>query len=125
MVVMIHTSQVFNLTMPLDKITQFGDMGCQIFFTISAFCLCLSNEKRNDSYSTFVLKRLKRIAPAYWLTICLGIFVSFLYVHITGENITGISLHPMDIVANVALLNGVFMDSANNQVVRGGGLLEL
>lgn len=120
MVVMIHTSQRFYLEQPLLNITIFGDLGCQIFFTLSAFCLCLSQEKKELSYIDFLKHRLKRIAVGYWLTIILSTVLALLCVFITGKNRLGISLNPFDIIANVLFVNGLCPGSANNLVVRGG-----
>lgn len=120
LIVMIHTSQCFALVEPISSITKFGDLGCQIFFTISAFCLCLSYENRRESYIVYFKRRLKRIAPGYWLTIILSVSLAFISILITGKNILGVSLKPLDIGANIVLINGLTPQEANNHVVRGG-----
>lgn len=120
MVVMIHTSQRFYLEQPLLNITKFGDLGCQIFFTLSAFCLCLSQEKKKLSYIDFLKNRLKRIAVGYWLTVILGIGLARLCVFFTGKNHLLISMNPFDVIANLLFVNGLCPASANNLVVRGG-----
>lgn len=125
MVIMIHTSQCFSLVEPFSSITKFGDLGCQIFFTISAFCLCLSFENRQETYAGYLKRRLKRIAPGYWLTIALSVSLALGSLLALEKNVLGVSLKPFDIAANVALVNGLCPQEANSQVVRGGGLLEL
>ena len=121
MVIMIHTSQCFNLIEPFASITKFGDLGCQVFYTISAFCLCLTYENRKESYFTFIKRRIKKIAPGYWLTIVVSVSLALSSICAFGRNLLNISLKPFDIVANVALLNGLYPQGANNQVVREGG----
>ena len=116
MVFMIHTASRFSIIEPFNSITKIGDLGCQIFFTISAFCLCLSFEDRKEKYKKFVIRRLKRVAPGYWLTIILTLILALF----CGKEYLNVSLKPFDIFANVALLNGLCPQSANNHVVRGG-----
>ena len=120
MVLMIHTSQCFNLIEPFASITKFGDLGCQVFYTISAFCLCLTFENRKESYLAFLKRRIKKIAPGYWLTIVVSVSLALSSICAFGRNLFNISLKPFDIGANMALLNGICPQSANNQVVRGG-----
>ncbi len=120
LVIMVHTSQCFCLVEPFSYITKFGDLGCQIFFTLSAFCLCLSFENRQETYAGYMKRRLKRIAPGYWLTILLSVSLALVSLLTLGKNVMGISLKPFDIAANVVLINGMCPQSANNQVVRGG-----
>ena len=119
LVIMVHTSQCFSLVEPFSSITEFGDLGCQIFFAISAFCLCISYENRQELYVDYLKRRLKRIAPGYWLTIVLSVSLAWGSLLALGKNVLGVSLKPFDIVANVALVNGLCLQSANNQVVRG------
>ena len=121
LVIMIHVSQRFCLVEPFSSITKFGDLGCQIFFTISAFCLCLSFENRQESYMDYLKRRIIRIAPGYWLTIVLSVSLALGSLLALGKNVLGVSLKPLDIAANVVLVNGLCPpQSANNHVVRGG-----
>ena len=117
---MVHTSQMFNLSFPVSEITSFGDLGCQIFFTLSAFCLCLSYEGKCLEYKSFICKRIKKIAPAYWVTIALSTSLAYLSILFVGKNVLGVSLKPLDIVANIFFVHGLCMQDANNHVVRGG-----
>lgn len=73
-----------------------------------------------NSVMEYYKKRLKRIAPGYWLTIILGIVVSLLIAQMTGGNIAKISTRPVDVAVNFLLMNGLVPTSANNGVVRGG-----
>lgn len=43
MVVIVHAEQIIALPSGVDCIAKFGQMGCQIFFLMSAFTLCISN----------------------------------------------------------------------------------
>lgn len=120
MVILVHIGQAFDLPRWLTLITGFGQMGCQIFFVISAFTICLSKEKRSQPYHIFIFRRLARLAPGWWSIIVITLILSIASVLVLGYNIFGTSHQPLDIVINVLFLNGLFPTAANNSVVRGG-----
>ena len=128
MIIFTHIHQVFQLPLILSMIPRFGQMGCQVFFLISGFFAYKSltpiiengNTLGKDSILKYYQKRLKRIAPGYWLTILLSILLAIISIHLTGSNDTGISTKTSDIAINVLLLNGLAPTMANNHVVRGG-----
>lgn len=94
-------------------------MGCQIFFVLSSFKLCLSYEKKALSYWSFLLKRLKRVLFPWLLALVVWVGASAASVAVTGHNHINNSISPLDIVANILLVHG-FIPSAINSVVLGG-----
>lgn len=120
MVVLVHYAQSFVLPDFLAKVAHFGQMGCQIFFVLSAFTLCLSYQRKPLHYVQFMKKRVLKIAVGYWLTIIMYIGIAFVSTGILGYNITGSDTSFLDIIFNVMLLNGIIPTAANNHVVRGG-----
>ena len=120
MVVLVHYAQSFVLPDPLVKVAHFGQMGCQIFFVLSAFTLCLSFQKKPLHYVQFMKRRVLKIAVGYWMAIIMYIGIAFVSTGVLGYNITGSDTSFLDIVFNVMLLNGIIPTAANNHVVRGG-----
>lgn len=51
----------------------FGNIGVDIFFVISGFIMWLVGE--NDTPLSFILKRILRVAPLYWLATLLFVFL--------------------------------------------------
>jgi peptidoglycan/LPS O-acetylase OafA/YrhL len=120
MVILVHTSQAISgLSVPARWMTQYGQMGVQLFFVASALTLCLSQSRKLLSPSEFYLRRFFRIAPLYYV----GIFFYFsLYVirHFlkTGSFDEG-PYTLANIVANILFINNYYKPS-NNSVVPGG-----
>jgi peptidoglycan/LPS O-acetylase OafA/YrhL len=56
-VVYLHT-----LTLPL-----FGNFGVDLFFVISGFVMCMVIKQRKPRPGAFLLDRITRIVPTYWL----------------------------------------------------------
>jgi peptidoglycan/LPS O-acetylase OafA/YrhL len=80
LVITAHTGGLFpELPWPLKKITNFGWYGVQLFFVASAFTLMLSWERMGPdkvrNTVNFFLRRLFRIAPAYYLGALLYFFI--------------------------------------------------
>lgn len=119
-VVLVHYAQLFEISNFLEKVTHFGQMGCQIFFVLSAFALCLSYQQRPINYVQFIKRRVLKLGVGYWLTITIYIVVAFISNSIIGYNITGSDTSFFDVAMNILMLNGLIPTSANNRVVRGG-----
>jgi peptidoglycan/LPS O-acetylase OafA/YrhL len=98
-----------------DYLTYWGARGVQLFFTLSAFTLAASWDRRNDGALPFYARRFFRIAPVFWLGIC---FYIFLYG--SGPRPTapgGIEL--WHIAATTTFLHG-FFPATINLIVPGG-----
>ena len=55
-----------------------GGSGVDLFFIISGFIMCVSTVDRQLSFYQFMLLRIKRIMPLYWLVTTLGLAI-YLY----------------------------------------------
>ncbi len=80
LVMMAHVGSLFpELPYPMKRVTNFGWYGVQLFFIASAFTLMLSWNRMKGDTSTrtfnFFLRRLFRIAPAFYLGALLYVFV--------------------------------------------------
>ncbi|HEY9657997.1 MAG TPA: acyltransferase family protein [Allocoleopsis sp.] len=67
LVILVHTSKsVEGLSFPISAISNYGQMGVQLFFIVSAYTLCLSMERRREERLkevNFFIRRFFRIAP--------------------------------------------------------------
>ena len=125
MVVLVHTSHnIPELTYPGLRFAQYGQMGVQLFFVVSAFTLALSFEGRHEKHNVrnFFIRRFFRIAPAYYSAVLFFFLLrGFLQA---ADNADLIFVWPNDygianIVANILLLHH-FYEPANNTIVPGG-----
>ena len=71
----------------VNKLLSFGGIGVDLFFVISGFCMYLMYEKKTRNfnagvYKEFIVKRWKRIAPAFYFVV---IFECFYYLVNHGE----------------------------------------
>lgn len=98
----------------------YGQMGCQLFFLLSGFTLCLSYFKKRPTVLSFYKQRFISIAPGYWMMIIVFFFLNYLLVDILNVG-TPINTKRdfFNVLINFLLLNGIF-PSANNSVVPGG-----
>ena len=121
MIILTHSHQMFNLPYSMRMIPMFGQMGCQIFFVLSCFGLCLSYERRAPKYIEFLKRRIKSISIGYWLTIVLTLLLSLFAEKIFGENIFLTCTNKIKVIENVFFLHGLDPSiDGNNMVVRGG-----
>ena len=124
MVIFIHTAQsVDGLSAPVYALSQYGQMGVQLFFVASAYTLCRAFWQRREEpmpIRAFFIRRFFRIAPLYYFGIAL-----YLLVHLATREL---DLHrvmvlgpysPKNVAANVLFIHG-FVPSANNSIVPGG-----
>jgi peptidoglycan/LPS O-acetylase OafA/YrhL len=124
MVVLIHTGQcINNLPVHYEKITEYGQLGVQLFFFVSAFTLCLSFDGRKGEVNgviKFYIRRFFRIAPLYYF----GIMAYFL-IRVANDSFAGGGLIIPEryllsnILSNIIFIHG-FIPSANNSIVPGG-----
>lgn len=70
MVVYHHTRGQINSFEPLLPGT-FGQLGVDIFFVISGFIMFVTTARTPISSGEFVMRRIIRVAPLYWLLTCL------------------------------------------------------
>jgi len=55
-----------------------GGAGVDLFFIISGYIMCVSTIGRDLNFNRFMLHRIRRIIPLYWLTTTIGLAI-FLY----------------------------------------------
>lgn len=119
MVILVHYAQSFTLMPWLQKTFQFFQMGCQIFFVVSAFTICISYTSKKPPYFQFLKHRFSVLAKGWYLAILLHIIVNSL-MQIIFSNSTLYNSTFWDIFINLLFLNGFVPGPANNLVVRGG-----
>lgn len=111
MVIAVHLSQALPLSRCWKEIGNFGAMGVQLFFILSAYCLCMTD--KGESFSVrHLVRKYRRLLPWYLFGILL--YAGYAFVQ---KGMVGYSLG--DVVANVLLIND-FIPSAQNSVVPGG-----
>lgn len=109
----------------VQTLSNYGQMGVQLFFIVSAFTLCLSMNRRSDNgenLKTFYVRRYFRIAPLYYVGIPLYlVYHSVIQPLIEGNPIAVANWYTApNILANVFLVNDFVPGDANNRVVPGG-----
>lgn len=115
MVVIVHAEQIIALPSGVDCIAKFGQMGCQIFFLMSGFTLCISNSDGGG----ILISRIIKLIPAYWTMVIINGILTFLSLWVLGANHFWTSETFLDYIVNLLFLHG-FIPSANNNVVLGG-----
>jgi peptidoglycan/LPS O-acetylase OafA/YrhL len=123
MVMLVHTVHTLTgVSKLVMDISQYGQMGVQLFFVASAYTLCLSSVKRSGEKKpliSFFIRRFFRIAPLYYLAI-LGYFLLEPSIHILEKIRMSYSQYTVQsIVTNILFIHG-FVMSANNNIVPGG-----
>lgn len=126
MVIITHADKyILNLQRPVHALADYGQMGVQLFFIVSAFTLCLTFERRGseeNSLAKFYTRRYFRIAPLYYF----GILLYLLYFSVVEPLANG--AYPelaskytwKNIAANILLVNDFTPGPANNKIVPGG-----
>ena len=121
MVILTHSHQMFSLPLSIRLIPMFGQMGCQVFFVLSCFGLCLSYERNSPNYFDFIKRRLRSISTGYWLAIVISVSLALISVNLFGDNIFHTCTSKIKVFENVLLLHGLDPSlDGNNRVVRGG-----
>lgn len=119
LIILVHSAQPFGLKGLLGDFACFGQMGCQIFFLMSSYCLIYSFNHSSRVVS-FYKKRIFRIAPGYWTMIVINFLVMLLSTCLFSKNYFLTSTNCVDYLINIFFLNGLTPGTANNQVVLGG-----
>lgn len=124
MVIIVHSCQMIpGINKYIIYIASYGQMGCQLFFLISGFAICLSwfnmKKEEQDKWNHFYKKRFISIAPGYYVMI-LVYFVLGILFHTLEVNPNFIPNRDWaSIVINFLFLHGV-VPFCNNNVVPGG-----
>lgn len=124
LVILVHTSKsVEGLSFPVSAISNYGQMGVQLFFLVSAYTLCLSMERRYEERFkeiNFFIRRFFRIAPLYYVGIVVFLLRSIIKQYLnTGQFAPYAQYDFPNITANLFFVHG-FYERANNNIVPGG-----
>lgn len=123
LVVLVHAG-ADSISPLFTPITYLGQFGVQLFFLMSAFTLCVTNERsplNRRTYGSFLVRRFFRIAPMYYLALASYFVLSLLAEH-SGGHVPFTSTYEYTVakvVANLTFLHGFYPD-ANNSMVPGG-----
>lgn len=115
-VLFCHYSQIFNIDFLFNKISLFGQMGCQIFFLLSCFTLSISFEKKHENYFSFLKKRYMKLFLEWYIMI-------ILFALIASKNNINIfdKTYLIGIILNLFFLHGLNNNLLiNNKIVYGG-----
>ena len=123
LVILVHVYQSqIGIRGMFGLVLNFGIVGVQLFFLLSAYTLCLSMSFRKDNSTTsdFYIRRYFRIAPLYYA----GILIYYMMSNIPALNLNGpLSNHEnytlINILSNLFFIHGM-VPEANNTIVPGG-----
>lgn len=122
MVIFVHNSQtVKGLSAQAKSISEYGQIGVQLFFVASAYTLCFSQTKRiqeKHQLKSFFVRRFFRIAPLYYFAIAWYFLTDPVNNILKIINVTP-HYEFINVLANVFFLHG-FVPFANNNIVPGG-----
>lgn len=109
LVMAVHFSEPFSgLPAGIVPLAVSGARGVQLFFVLSAFTLCMSWARSQESVPAFYIRRLFRIGPMYWLAI-------LVFAVVLPDRPAPLGY----IAANATFLHGL-VPPAFNSVVPGG-----
>ena len=95
MVVVSHSMTHFYSTQDLI-LRKLGTFGVDIFFVISGFIMIYSTSAKNIRPFTFMIRRIERVAPLYWIFTTLLI----LMVLISPDTFSTVKLETWNVVAS-------------------------
>lgn len=124
MVILVHSSQSIHFKIFfLQFITNYGQLGVQLFFVASAYTLCMSSENRKNEDNhllKFAIRRYFRIAPAYYLGILIYFVIKVALIkYSTGNFSIPKEYNFLNVFSNIAFFHG-FYEPGNNTIVPGG-----
>ncbi len=84
-VVFFHRGSLPSFPSPLDVLIRYGEVGAYIFFVISGYVIYMSAERHflegHKGSIAFACKRIRRIYPAFWMSLILAYGVSVFISH--------------------------------------------
>ena len=119
MIICVHVPQpIEGINDYVRKISEYGRMGCQLFFVLSGFSLMYTWKKQKLSY--FYRRKYMRLAKPYWVMIIIYLTLNLLNQNVLNWNpVLKVSTDIKGIVVNALLLNGLSVNF-NNNIVPGG-----
>lgn len=120
LVVLVHSIQRFTVPYFATIIPSLGQLGCQMFFVISSFSLCLGYSDKKINYSDFIKRRISKMIIGYWTMILFYLFVNLVFAIRDNEPILTYLVNP-GLLMNFLFLHGFSTDKmVVNGIVRGG-----
>jgi peptidoglycan/LPS O-acetylase OafA/YrhL len=123
LVILVHTSQgMGGISSPLGFFVEYGQMGVQLFFVISAYTLCLSMDRRREErypIAGFFIRRFFRIAPLYYLGVLFYLIWYGIEMTDLGFLTPSKNYSFVNITANLFFIHS-FHPETINSVVPGG-----
>lgn len=123
LVILVHTAQaVDQIPSPVGALAKYGQMGVQLFFVVSAYTLCLTYTRRTGEskpYLSFLIRRIFRIAPLYYVGIILYFGISVIRSYYVPAHVKTDPYSFGNVLSNVLFIHG-FVPSAANSIVPGG-----
>ncbi|WP_457126578.1 acyltransferase family protein [Mucilaginibacter sp. HD30] len=109
MVVLFHLNQAVQ---PVDNwyrdLVKYGWLGVPMFFVISGYCIALSAD-HTDNARDFLVRRLLRIFPPYWISLAIVLVAACFQRYYTGANaVQGIPRNFEGVVAALTLTTEPF-----------------
>ena len=120
LVILVHSTQRFDLPPAYTAVQRFSQLGCQIFFVLSSFGLCHSFGNSPLSWWPFMKKRLSKLAPAYWGAIGITSACRVVLAVFAKRDLLSLLNIPGIIVNGLFLHGFVPIHAINNALVRGG-----
>jgi len=130
MVMAVHVGLTAHIYLPyktdlswIYKLTNYGQLGVQLFFVASAYTLCLACDRRRNEklpVVSFFVRRYFRIAPLYYVGIIL--YFAMHALKVVWEKKESFRFFPYNfenVLANIFFYHGFYL-SGNNSVVPGG-----
>jgi peptidoglycan/LPS O-acetylase OafA/YrhL len=106
MVCFFHVCNVYLFTTHnnLKEICSYGYLGVEMFFILTGFVIIYSIPENytHKLYTTFLLKRITRIEPPYFISIFLVLFLNTLSHNVTGKPN---DIHALNILYHLGYLN--------------------
>lgn len=88
---------------PYVHMFEVGRLGVEIFFIVSAFCICASFDKVQNAAKVF-FNRMKRIIPIYYIAI-------IIWVLLINFGITNKTADAWDIISHLLFIHNIFTDT--------------
>ena len=120
LVVLVHSIQRFSVPYWFSLIPSLGQLGCQVFFVISGFSLCLGYSNKRIKYVDFMKRRISKLIVGYWTMILFYLLLNIFFAIIHNESVVALLKNP-GLFLNLLFLHGFSTDKAVvNGIVRGG-----
>ncbi len=120
LVVLVHSAQRFSIPFWTSVIPSIGQLGCQMFFVLSSFSLCLGYSEKKIRYLDFMKRRISKMVIGYWSMIIFYLSLNILFAIRDDESIVTFFANP-GLYMNILFLHGFSSDKAVvNGIVRGG-----